>query len=215
MKRITVMMAALCACQTGMAGNWYVGAGLGAAHANDASQNVAAGNSTLAQYGIGEITSYDDHSGALSLLGGYRFNTYVAAELAYTYLGGYDLHGFTAPGRTPPAGREENQVDALSLAAVLTAPVNDSFSLYAKLGPTLATNAERTCVSNIRWCDSTSDVKNGSIFGVGGSITFPRLIGALRLEVDRYNQVGDTHNEFTAGRFSLVQIQYVYSFSKQ
>jgi hypothetical protein len=212
MKKILAMIAAVFAWQTGYAGNWYVGLGLGAARANDASENIAAGNSTLAQYGIGNITSYDDRSGALSLLGGYRFSEHVAADLAYTYLGSYDLHGFTAPGRTPPAGREENHIDALSLAAVFTAPVNDSLSLYAKLGPTLAMNEERTCVSNIRWCDSTSDTKNGLIFGVGGSVTFPRLIGELRLEVDRFSHAGDTHNEFTAGRLSLLQIQYVYSF---
>lgn len=214
MKKFLVMMAALFACQTGYAGNWYVGAGLGLAHTNDASKNIAADNSTLAQYGISDITSYDDRSGALSFLGGYRFNEHVAAEVAYTYLGTYDMHGFTAPGRTPPTGRERNQVDALSLAAVLTAPLNGSFSLYGKLGPTLAMNEERTCVSNIRWCDSTSDTKNGLIFGAGASVTFPRLIGELRLEVDRFTHVGDTHNEFTAGRFSLLQIQYVYSFSE-
>jgi opacity protein-like surface antigen len=214
MKKFLAMMAALFACQTGYAGNWYVGAGLGLAHANDASKNIAADNSTLAQYGISDITSYDDHSGALSFLGGYRFNPHIAAELSYNYLGSYDMHGFTAPGRTPPSGRERNHADAFSLAAVLTAPLNDSISLYGKLGPTLAMNEERTCVSDIRWCDSSSDAKIGSIVGAGASFTFPRLIGELRLEIDQFSHVGDTHNEFTAGRFSLLQIQYVYSFSE-
>ena len=212
MKKIIVAMAALFACQAGHAGNWYFGAGLGPAHAKDASENVAAGNSTLAQYGINNITSYEDNSGSLSILGGYRFTEHVAAELAYTYLGTYNMHGFTAPGRTPPSGREQNRADALSLAAVLTAPLADSFSLYGKLGPTIATNEVTTCVSDVRWCDSSSDVKIGSMVGVGASFTFPRLIGEIRIEADSFNHVGNANNEFTAGRFPLLQMQYVYSF---
>jgi opacity protein-like surface antigen len=215
MKKIMAMMTALFLCQTSHAGDWYVGAGLGLAHANDASGNAASGNSTVAQYGISEITSHDDNSGTLSLFGGYQFNEHIAAELAYNYLGSYDLHGYTAPGHTLPAGREEDRADAFSLAAVFTAPLNKSFSLYAKLGPTLTMNEERTCISNIRWCDSSSDVKAGLIFGAGGSFSFPRLIGKLRLEVDGFNRVGDNYNEFTAGRFSVLQVQYVYSFSDQ
>lgn len=213
MKKSLMMIAALFACQTGYAGNWYVGLGLGAARANEASENSAAGNSTLAQYGIGNITSYDDNSGALSFLGGYRFNAHIAAELNYNYLGSYDMHGFTGPGRTPPSGRERNHADAFSLAAVLTAPLNDSISLYGKLGPTLTGNEEWTCTSDVWWCDRSSDTKVGSIAGAGASFTFPRLIGALRLEIDRFGNVGDAHNEFTAGSFSVLQLQYVYTFS--
>jgi hypothetical protein len=212
MKKILAVIVTFFACQTGYADNWYVGAGIGLSYANDASQNVASGSSTLAQFGIGEITSYNNRSGTFSLLGGYRFNNYAAAEVDYTYLGTFDMHGYTGPGRTPPSGREKNQAEALALTGVLAAPVSDTFSLYGKFGPTLTVNDERTCVSNIRRCDSTSDIRNGLIFGIGGSITPPRLIGALRIELDRFSHVGDTNNEFTAGRFSLLQVQYVYTF---
>jgi hypothetical protein len=214
MNKIVAITAALLTYHTAYAGNWYVGAGLGTARAKDASENAAANSSTLSQYGITDITSHDDNAGALSIFGGYRFNDHLAAELAYTYLGSYYLHGFSGPGHTLPAGREENRVDAFSLAAVATAPVNNTFSLYGKLGPTLATNEERTCISNIWWCDSSSDVRTGTVFGVGAAVTFPRLIGKLRLEVDRYNNVGDSQSEFTAGRFTLLQLQYVYHFSR-
>ncbi len=212
MKKILVAAVAFFVCQTGYADEWYVGAGAGLGYANDASNNVASGNSALAQFGVGEITSYNNRSGTLSFLGGYRFNKYVAAEVDYTFLGIYDMHGYTGPGRTPPSGREKNQAEALALAAVLTAPVSDTFSLYGKFGPTLTTNEERTCVSNIRRCDSNTDIRNGLVFGIGGSITPPRLLGAIRVELDRFNHVGDTQNEYTAGRFSLLQVQYVYTF---
>ena len=215
MKKIMVIMAALFTAQTGYADDWYVGAGLGLARAKDASQNAAAGTSTLARYGITDITSHNDNSGALSIFGGYRFNPHIGAELAYTYLGSYDMHGFTAPAPTLPAGREENRADAFSLAAVFTAPLAKNFSLYGKLGPTLTTNEQRTCISNVWWCDSSSDVKIGLLFGVGGAVSFPGLIGQLRLEAERFNNVGDNSNEFTAGRFTLLQLQYVYSFSRR
>ena len=213
MKMIMVLMAVLFACQTGHADSWFVGAGLGSARAKDASKNAAANSSTLARYGINDITAHDDNSGSLSIFGGYRFSRHVAAELAYTYLGSYSMHGFTSPAPTLPAGREENRVDALSLAAVFTAPINNTFSLYGKLGPTLTVNEERTCISNIWWCDSTSDVKTGLVIGLGGSVSFPGLIGELRLEADRFNHVGDSYNEYTAGTFTQLQLQYVYAFT--
>jgi outer membrane protein W len=213
MNKFLVATAVLLASQTSYAGNWYVGLGLGAAHADDASENIAAGNSTLPQFGIGNITSSDDNSGALSLLGGYHFNPHIAAELDYYYLGSYDMHGFTGPGRTPPSGRERNEADAFSIAAVLTAPLNDSFSLYGKLGPTLTDNEEWTCTSDVWWCDHASDTKFGTMAGAGISFTFPRLIGAFRLEADRFSNVGDKNTEFTAGRFTTLQFQYVYTFS--
>ena len=65
MKKFLVTTAGLIACQPGYAGNWYVGLGLGAAHAEDVSENIAAGNSTLTQNGISNITS----SGVLMLDG--------------------------------------------------------------------------------------------------------------------------------------------------
>jgi hypothetical protein len=49
--------------------------------------------------------------------------------------------------------------------------------------------------------------------GAGISFTFPRLIGAFRLEADRFSNVGDKNTEFTAGRFTTLQFQYVYTFS--
>lgn len=212
MKILMVAMTALLTYQSCQAGDWYVGGGLGIGHARDASQNAVANNSTLSHYGINYITSHDDTSGTLSLFGGYHFNPYIAAELGYSYLGTYDMHGFAAPGPTLPAGHEENRADAFSLAAVFSAPVGRSLSLYAKLGPTLTTNEQRTCISNLWWCDRSSDVKTGLMAGVGASVALPRLIGRLRLEVDGYNHVGDSQDEFSAGSFSLVQLQYVYPY---
>jgi len=212
MKKILVAAVAFFACQTVYADQWYVGAGAGLGYASDASNNVASDNTALAQYGIVEITSYNNRSGTFSLLGGYRFNDYVAAELDYTFLGYFDMYGYTATGHTQPSGSEENWTGALALAAVLTAPVSDTFSLYGKFGPTLTVNEVSTCTSDVWWCEDNSDIRNGMVFGIGTSITPPRLLGAIRVEFDRFNHVGDTQNEFTAGRFSLLQVQYVYTF---
>ncbi len=213
MNKILVLVATLLICQTGHAGQWYVGAGLGTAHAKDASENAATGGSTLTQYGITDITSHDDNSGSLAIFGGYQFNPYLAAEIGYTYLGTYEMHGFTAPAPTLPAGREQNRADAFSLAAVVGTPIDKTFSVYAKLGPTITTNEQSTCISNTWWCDGSSDVKAGLLFGVGADLRPSRLLGYLRVEVDRFNNVGDSQNEFSAGRFNVLQLQYVYSFS--
>lgn len=214
MKKLLVATAALLASHMAYAGNWYVGLGLGATHAEDASGNVAAGTSKLAQNGITNITTSEDHSGAVSLLLGYDFNAHIAAELNLSDLGSYDTYGYTGPGTTLPSGRERDDVDALSLSAVLTAPLSQYFALYGKLGPTITSNEAWTCLSTVRWCDHTTDSKVGALVGAGARFTFPRLIGAFRLDLARFNNAGTDNNEVTAGRFTTLQLQYIYTFEQ-
>jgi len=44
--------------------------------------------------------------------------------------------------------------------------------------------------------------------------TFPRLIGALRLDLARFSNAGTDNNEVTAGRFTTLQLQYIYTFEQ-
>jgi len=214
MKKIIVATAALFASHIAVAGNWYVGLGLGSARVEDTSNNITAGTSKLAQNGIVNITSSDVHSSAMSLLVGYGFNSHIAAEFDYNDLGSYEMHGYTGPGSTPPYGWEHDDVDALSLSAVLTAPLSEYFALYGRLGPAITNDEARTCISNVRWCDHTSDTKFGPLVGAGAWFTFPRLIGAFRFDIDRFNNVGTDNNEASAGRFTTLQFQYVYTFER-
>jgi len=214
MKEILIATAALLASHITYAGNWYVGLGLGAARAEDGSSNVAAGTSKLAQNGITNITTSEDHSSTVTLLLGYGFNDHVAAELNLTDLGSYDTYGYTGPGTTLPSGRERDDVDAISLSAVLTAPLSRYVALYGKLGPTITSNEAWTCFSTVRWCDHTSDSKVGAMVGAGARFTFPQLIGAFRLDLARFNNAGTDNNEVTAGRFTTLQLQYLYTFER-
>jgi len=214
MKKMIVAAAALFASHIAAAGNWYVGLGIGAARSEDISNNITAGTSRLAQNGIANITSSDDHSSAASLLVGYNFNSHVAAEFNINDLGSYEIHGYTGPGSTLPSGKEDDYVDAISLSAVLTAPLSKYFALYGKLGPAITNNESRTCISYVRWCDYTSDTKFGAVVGAGAWFTFPRLIGAFRLDMNLFNNVGTDKNEVTAGRFTTLQFQYVYTFER-
>jgi opacity protein-like surface antigen len=218
MKNILTMTALLCIAAGARAdgwydNGWYIGFGLGGVRTADASENIDAHHTALARYGINDITSHDTTSSATSLLGGYRFNKFLAAELAYTDLGDYDMRGFSGPAQTLPAGRERDRVSALSLSAVATAPIGDVFAIYGKIGPVLATVEERTCVSNLFFCDSSSDTNDAWLGGVGLRLTPPTLIGEIRLEYNRYGDIRDG-SEFTAGDFNLWQVEYVYSFSE-
>jgi hypothetical protein len=212
MKKIIVAAAALFASHIAAAGNWYIGLGLGAAHAEDSSKNSPAGTSTLAQNGIVNITSTDDRSSAVSMLAGYGFNSHIAAELGINDLGSYEIYGYAGPGNTLPSGREQDDVDAISLSAVVTAPLSQYFALYGKLGPAITNNEAWTCFSNVWWCDHTSDTKLGTLVGAGAWFTFPRLIGAFRLDINRFDNVGADYKEVTAGTFTTLQFQYVYTF---
>ena len=209
MKKKLIGVVAILSCQTALAGNLYIGAGFGSSKASDASNNIDSDISALASIGISSSASYDESARSFSLLGGYQVNKNVAIEAAYDYLGTYQFSGAASAGSAAAAGTEEDKVDAFSLSAVLSVNLTPTFSLYGKAG-VAATEDKLTCSITGSTCQSESDSNTGPAFGAGGSV-FLGDNSALRLEYDQFSDVGDKNNEYTAGNFSLLKLEFTYS----
>lgn len=214
MKNILLPLAGVCVCSGAYAGDWYIGFGAGAVRSLDAGDNIAANHTALAQYGITNYTSSDRTGTALSLLGGYRFGRWLGAEINYTDLGVFDLHGFAGPNHTLPVGGERDGISLLSLDAMVAVPLGSTFAIYGKAGPALAMVDQASCVSGILFCDSSSDSGGATHAAVGVRFTPETLIGELRLDYSRYMDVDAGTNQFTGGDFNVWQVQYVYHFGE-
>jgi OOP family OmpA-OmpF porin len=101
---------------------------------------------------------------SIEVLGGYSFNEYFAAEVAYTNFGSKDY---------PPSYNVKS--DALSLKAVGSFPINEQFSVFAKLG------IASTNINDTGYSQSKSDLT----YGIGGQFNVNKQVG-IRLGYDVY-----------------------------
>lgn len=126
-------------------------------------------------------------STAMGVFGGYSFNEYIAAELAYVDFGKADTDSadVTVKG------------NAASLAAVGSYPLGNNFSLFAKLGYA-STKVEPT--------GGTSESKDDITYGIGAQYNAMRNVG-FRLGYDSYRVGKDTTKDS-----ALISIAALYMF---
>lgn len=118
-------------------------------------------------------TSTFSASTAYSLFGGYAFNQYIAAEAAYTNLGSAKLD--------PDDGTTSFTGSLMSLSAIGSMPIGQTFALFAKLG-----YGQSKVESN----SSAAETKSGVVYGVGAQFNVGKAVG-IRLGYDRF-KVGST-----------------------
>ena len=199
------------------AGELYIGGGFGSASADDASTNAAARvkSQTLRlrtnSANVSSSASYDDSGGTgYSVLAGYRFTSYLSAEAAYDYLGKYNFQATFVRSGVVITRTEQNEVSAFSVSGLLTIPIEKLAAIYGKVG-VAATTDKMTCSISNGTCNSESDVSKSGMAGIGGILVLGN--GEVRLEYDQFQDVGDKNNEYTAGTFSLLKLEYVHYFS--
>ncbi len=115
--------------------------------------------------GAGISGAAKDTSTVVGILGGYAINKNFAAEAAYTSLGSVDVGG----GNTVKSS-------VLSLSGVGSFPINDQFSLFAKVG---------LAQSKVEATGQASKTKSGTTFGIGGQYNVTSAIG-IRVGYDKY-----------------------------
>jgi OmpA-OmpF porin, OOP family len=105
-----------------------------------------------------------DNTTSFALLGGYSFNEYFAAELAYSDFGSKDYSGINVKS------------SAWSISGVLSYPFNEQFSVFGKLGFASTT------------LDGTgfpSETDSDMTYGLGGQFNINKQFG-IRLGYDVY-----------------------------
>jgi len=99
-----------------MAGNWFLGAGIGRTTLNDYKCT-----------GCPAITNNDDNDTGFNVFGGYRFNDYFALQAEYVDLGDRDYTG-------PAPVSDKHDVSGFGLVGVGIWPVNSRLDVFAKAG---------------------------------------------------------------------------------
>lgn len=134
------------------------------------------------------------------LVGGYRYSQNLAVEAAYTGVGYF----YTTVG----AAKYLSKQIAFSVAAIGTYPINDTFSIYGKLG-VASSSSENNAVAE------QNTRRFGPVFGVGAEYKFTPNIAA-RLGVDRYTVAATIPTVLPAvkqnSNSTVVNAGLIYSF---
>jgi OOP family OmpA-OmpF porin len=137
-------------------------------------------------------TNYSDLSSktgtAFSVLGGYQFMKYLAAEIQYNDFGSIKDTGGTS-----------YKINGYSGAAVGIFPFNDQWSLLGKLG-----------YASTKLGNPANTTKSGITYGIGGQYNINQAWG-VRLNYDMYKVVIPAPTSQTATT-SVVSAGVVYKF---
>ena len=147
--------------RTGMVGYspFYIGAGAG-----QGNLNRDAGDLTGLNDGI-----LDDTATTYTVRGGFRFNPYMALEIAYYDLGKYTFSG-TVPG-TSVRLNGEAKAKAWGASFVGILPI-DRFDLYGRIGYTQAELKANVSTNTALPGFDGKDRENSVTYGVGGRWEF-------------------------------------------
>ncbi len=130
---------------------------------------VNAGSASIDVSGTSSTTSF-------GVLGGYNFNEYFGAEVAYTNFGSKDY----ANGSIKSS--------AFGVSGVGSFPFNEQFSVFAKVG--FASTTTDFTVASGPFAGSASFSKSDVTYGIGGQFNVNKQFG-IRLGYDVY-KLGDS-----------------------
>jgi OOP family OmpA-OmpF porin len=125
----------------------------------------------------------DDYKAGGKLYGGYEFNRTWAAEAGYTDFGDHDAAGGTTKGH------------GTYIAAKATAPVNDQFAVYGKVGVQHSERKFDSAALNLK------DTDTGAYGALGVQYKLNQKV-ALTAEYERYGKekdIGAKANVWTVG----------------
>lgn len=156
---------------------FYIGGSFGQSKVSDFNGSDI--DAELASMGITSSTSTDDKDTGWKAFAGYRIMKYLAVEGAYTNLGEATANTIVT---SPVAATVNTKIEAESwtLSAVGILPLNDQFSLFARLG----LNAWNSDISST---GTASDSADGTdvVYGLGASYNITKNLN-LRGEWERY-----------------------------
>jgi OOP family OmpA-OmpF porin len=170
-------------------------------------------------------TQFDDKDSSWKAFVGYRFNSWLSAELSYADLGEHSTDT-RFDGGDPPSPAQviiRRKVKAWGADAVFSAPFTPQFAVFGRIGVVRADlDATAQLGGNVEFPGSTetfrSTSQNETItrYGAGLDWSFSPTLGA-RLEWERYADVGkkfEVGGSGTTGEADMdaVTISLVYRF---
>jgi OOP family OmpA-OmpF porin len=188
---------------------WYIGGNIGQSQARIADQKIV--DQLRASMLTTTAINNDDSDTAYKLFGGYQFNKNFALEAGYFNLGQF---GYTAT--TLPAGTQSGNIklQGLNLDAVGILPVNDQFSVFARLGLQYAQAKDNfSSTGFVPVPANPNPSKNATNYkaGLGLQYDFNRSLG-MRVEAERY-RIDDAINN--KGDVNMYSVGLVYRFGEE
>lgn len=175
---LTVALASASAPALAQEPAWLVGVGIGYQKSDDNCPGAAAAGVTC-----------DDKGMTWKIFGGYQFNSYLGVELGLA-----DMGDRTAV--VGGVGVVNAQFRIFESLLVATLPVSERFAFYGKAGVYLwDADFDSPAVSPVKADANGNDLT----YGLGVRFNLTRQ-AALRLEWQRYNDVGDPAS---TGRFNV------------
>ena len=186
---------------------WYMGASTGPTRARIDDARIL---QSLGSSGLGNATLIDqDRDHGAKVFAGYQFNRFMALEGSY-----FDLGTFGFAASTTPAGTlgGEIRLRGVGLDAVLSAPLTDKFSVFAKVGANYAEARDRFSASGaVTTPASVADkTELNPKIGLGMQYALTDAL-SLRAELERY-RINDAVG--SRGDVDHLSIGLVYSWGQ-
>lgn len=175
---------------------FYIGGSFGKSKVSDFSSSDL--NTELASMGITATSTTDDEDSGWKVFTGYRIMKYLAVEAAYANLGEVSADVVTT---APVAGTANVQLEntAITLSALGILPLNDKFSLFARLGLNVwDTEVSASGSGSGGGTYSDSEDGTGVVYGLGAAFHLTPNLN-LRAEWERYDFDGSDLDFMSVG----------------
>lgn len=175
---------------------FYIGGSFGQSKISDFNGSDA--DAELASLGITSTTSADDKDTGWKAFAGYRIMKYLAVEGAYTNFGEATANTvITAP--TAGTVNTDLESESWSISAVGILPLNDQFSLFARLGVNVW-NIDISASGTGSGAVVVSDSEDGTdvVYGLGAAYNITQNL-SVRGEWERYDFDGDDIDLLSVG----------------
>jgi OOP family OmpA-OmpF porin len=168
-------------------------------------------------YGLGLTAtgSASDSSSGLKFFVGYNFNKYMALEVFYTDLGEFKTTASFTGGVNSVSLVESYKTSGFGVAGLGMWPINNSFSLFGKLGiiswnmKYQATFSDTVITISDTVSASASSVS--PLFGIGAQFDFLERFG-IRVEYERYFSIGDSNTSGDKFDIDLISVSGIVRF---
>ncbi len=156
----------------------------------------------------GLSSSVDKNDIAYKAQVGYQFNPYFAVEGGYIDLG-KAKYSASATGGTY---KQEGNASGFNIAAVGILPINESFSLFGKLGVIDAKveGSARGTGGAVNLNGSANATKIKPTYGIGATYNVSKQLG-IRVEYELFSKLGDS-NKTGEADVSVVSVGIAYKF---
>lgn len=174
---------------------FYIGGSFGQSQISDFSGSDL--DSELATLGITSTTTTDDSDSGWKVFAGYKIMKNLAVEGSYTNLGEATARTVVT---TPLAGTFNTtlEFESWSISAVGILPLNDQFSLFARLGLNVWSLDGSTTGTGSGSAVTTGDDGADVVYGLGASYNFSQNL-SLRGEWERYDFDGSDVDLLSVG----------------